>query len=262
MAAFPVGAQTKQAAAGTTRDRSWTGTVTCVNAQDNTLRGKRGFFTKTFDLGGKCPISTVDKKEAALSDLRPGERVTIHYQDVEGVLVARRIAEKPLHYAGTVHNIDSKAGIVTMEETPLYQPFHGPRTFHIASDCQVVLWNGHEETLADLQPGDKIVVTYDRPGGSSLAYRIQDRSLATVATLETIDLPDRIVKAKDPSGEQSFALADRCRIILNGHKNGELKDLVAGQTYKFTYEAVNGINVLDRIAPASATKSAQTASTM
>ncbi len=262
MATLPAGAKSDPAAAGTTRDRAWSGTITCVSSQDNTLKAKSGFFTRTFELGEHCPISTVDKKEAALSDLRSGDRVTIRYQDVEGVLVARRIAERPLHYAGTVHAIDPKGGLVTMEEAPLYQPFRAPRTFHVASNCKIVLWNGHEGTLADVQPGDRIVVTYDRPNGSSVAYRIRDRDLATVGTVEAIDLPARTVKAKEESGEKSFAVGDHCRIMVNGNKRAQLKDLVAGQTYRFTYEEVNGINVLDRVAPASVAKSAATASRM
>ena len=178
------------------------------------------------------------------------------------MLVADRIAEQPLHYAGTVHNINQQTGMVTMQEAPLAKPFRAPRTFRIANDCKVILWNGHDGTLADVQPGDRISITYELPGGSLVAYRIKDRDLAEVGKVETIDLSARTVKAKESSGEKDFALAEHCRIIIPGEKTGELKNLVAGQEYKFTYEKVNGVNVVDRIAPVQKANTAQTASTM
>ena len=41
MAAWPVGASAKPAAAGTTRDRAWTGTVACDGVNDVKPLGKR-----------------------------------------------------------------------------------------------------------------------------------------------------------------------------------------------------------------------------
>ncbi len=262
MAALPLGAQAVQGKPGSANDRTWSGTVTAVSAQDKTFAARRGLLTRTFKVGEQCPISTVDKKEATLSDLRVGERIGVHYQDVEGVWVARRVTERARHWAGTVHSIDQKSATVTMEEAPLYQPFHAPRTFRLAGDCKVVLWNGHEGSLRDIQPGDRVAVIYDLPAGAPTAYRIRDSSVAAVGTLEAIDLPARTVKAKESSGEKQFVLADDCRIILSGNQKGRWKDLVAGQKYKFTYEDVNGVEVLDRIAPAQAGTTAQTASTL
>jgi hypothetical protein len=165
LTALPISVRAGQQTAEMNNGKSWEGTLTAVDTQDNTVKGKRWDVTETFHLGRNCAIAAIDKKEAALSDLRPGEKVRIHYQNAEGVRVADCIVEKALRYDGTVQAADSKAGTVTMAETPLYKPFHGPQTFRMATDCRVILANGADGTLADLGPGDRIAVTYELPGG-------------------------------------------------------------------------------------------------
>lgn len=262
VAALPVSAKADQRAAAKVNDGTWTGTLTAVSEVNKSFTGEHGLFTKTFKLGENCSISTLEKKKAALGDLRPGEKVTIHYHRAEGVLIANRIAERPLRYTGTVHSVDQKAGILTMEEAPLYRPFRGPRTFRIASDCKLFIRNEHGAKLADLRPGDRISVLYGLPGGSAVAYRIKDSSLAVVGKMEAIDMSTRTVRAKDAWGEKRFAVGKHCQIMLSDHKVGSLKDLVAGHTYQFTYEDVNGVNVLDRVAPAQGATPARTAAAM
>src|SRR5580704_1111885 len=86
MAALPLGAK----AAGNSDESTWTGTLVGVNTPDGTITGKHLLLKKTFRIGEHCIVSTLDKKEAALSDLRPGEVVQIHCQKADGVLVADR----------------------------------------------------------------------------------------------------------------------------------------------------------------------------
>ncbi len=260
MIALPLGVRAGQQPGGTTNEKTWFGTVGAVNTQDNTLTVKRGWFTKTFSIGEHCAVAAIDKKEAALSDLSPGERVLVRYQNAEGVLVADRIVERALRYEGTVQAMDQKAATVTMEQAPLYRPFHAPAMFRIASDCGVRLWDGREGTVAEVRPGDRILVIYQLPGGSPVAYRIRDKSATFVGTVEAIDLSDRTVKARELLGEKKFELGNNCQIVRPDEKAGHLKDLMLGQKYQFTYEAVNGVNVLDRIAPMQDGKSAETAS--
>jgi len=98
IAVLPVSAKASQEPTARKHERCWTGTLTAVNTQGRALTGEHWHFSKTFYLGEKCAISTVDNKEASLADLRPGEKVRIRYQDTEGVLVADRIAERALRY--------------------------------------------------------------------------------------------------------------------------------------------------------------------
>ena len=61
-------------------------------------------------------------------------------------------------------------------------------------------------------------------------------------------------------GQKKFTLADGCQIVVPGKDDAQLKDLELGQKYKFTYEAVNGVNIAERIAPTKEATAAQTAS--
>ena len=260
LAVVPAGAQANPEPAPISHEKCWTGDVTVVNTQNKTLTGEHWQFSKTFYLGEKCPISTVDNHDATLSDLRPGEKVRIRYRSVEGVLVADRIVEEALHYKGTVQSVDPNTHTLTMAEAPLYQPFHAAERFHIAGDCKVILSNGREGSWNDVQPGDHISVVYELPRGSQVAYRIRERTATFEGLAGTIDLSTRTLEAKEGSSEKQFAVGDHCQVILSGDRTGQLKNVMPGQEYRFTYETGNGINVLDRIAPVPATAAAGTAS--
>jgi hypothetical protein len=149
VAALPFGVTARQQPAGDSTGSTWRGRVTAVSTRDNTITGKRLWLTETFHVGEHCAISTVNRENALLGDLSPGEKVKIRYQKAAGVLVANRIVEEALRYAGTVGRLDEKARTMTMDEAPLYQPFRAPETFRIASDCKVILWNGHDGTLPE-----------------------------------------------------------------------------------------------------------------
>src|SRR5215471_14943486 len=116
-------------------EKTWSGTLTALSEQDKTINAKGWLVSKTFNIGDKCAIIGINKAQAALSDLQPGEKVEICYQNVGGVLVADRITEEPLRHSGTVHAVDPKAQTLTMEQNarksgPLRQPLR------IASDCK------------------------------------------------------------------------------------------------------------------------------
>lgn len=148
-----------------------------------------------------------------------------------------------------------------MEQTSLEKPFRSPMTFHIANDCKVMLPNGHDGTLTDVQPGDRISVIYELPDGAAVAFRIRDRSSTFTGTVDAIDLSASTLKTKEMFGQKGFDLTDHCQILLDNGKPGHLKDLTLGQRYKFTFEDVNGVNVLDRIAPVQEAEAPETAST-
>jgi hypothetical protein len=260
IAVLPASLQAKPERPTAKHERCWKGTITAVDTQNQTLTAEDWPFTKTFDLGRRCAIVSLDNQHAALGDLRPGEKVSIRYQEAEGVRVANRIAENALHYAGTVHSVNRKTDIITMAEAPLYQPFKAPRTFRAAQDCKVTLWNGREGTLANVKPGDRVWVVYEVPRGSQVAYRIRVRTASSQGVAEAIDLSAHTLKVKEGSKEKNFALGDDCQVMLSRDKVGHLKDLMSGQKYRFTYQDVNGIKVIEWIAPVPAAKTAETAS--
>jgi len=53
---------------------------------------RKGYLSINVHHGDNCKFTT-EGKEASLSDFRPGQRVTVNYQDASGVLVADRIAK-------------------------------------------------------------------------------------------------------------------------------------------------------------------------
>lgn len=249
-----------QEVTGVKHERYWTGTITAVDTQNNTVSGTHWMVGDTFDIGQKCAIDTIDNKEAKLGDLRPGEKARIEYREVEGVRVADRIAELALRYDGTVHSVDQTAGVITMAEAPLYQPFHQPERFRIAGDCKVILLNRHDGSLADLQPGDRISVIYELPKDSAVAYRIREKTTRSDGVVVAIDRSTGTLKVNESSGEKEFTVGDDCQVVLGGMKTGDLKNLVPGEHCRFTYEEVNGINVLDQIAPTRSANTAEKAS--
>jgi len=58
------------------------------------------------------------------------------------------------------------------------------------------------------------------------------------------------VKAKSLFAEKKFNLGDNCVIVANGRIDGRLNDLKPDDRLVFTYDEINGVNVVDRIAPA------------
>ena len=247
----PLGAFADNATCSAHHETAWTGTLTAVNADNHTITAKTWWHSETFNVATPCAISTPDKPSAALGDLRPGEKVRVCYMTQAGVRIANRIGVVPFHLTGTIKSVDQKDRTLTVEET------FAPRSFRLASDCHIVLWNDKEGTPADLMPGNIVRLTYELPRGAAVAYRIREESQTYSGKVNAIDLRERTVKA----GDQRFDLGDNCHIMLNGKPNAQLSDLKLNQKYLFTFEEVDGVNVVSRIAPSAEAQPVHTAST-
>jgi hypothetical protein len=224
-------------------EKTWTGTLSAVSTEGHSVAGKGFWSTKVFNIGDHCSVAALDKNQASLTDLHPGDRVEIRYRNEQGVLVAYGIAVKPLSYRGLVRAVDKNARIVTMQGA-------AQKKFEVPTDCKVTLWNGNTGTLDDLKPGDALTVTYETPGGLPVACRIQGHSLTFVGTVEAVDLADRTVRAKEFMGKKNFHLGSGCRISDGTRDDLNLKDLALGGKYTFTYVDVDGVAVADHISPA------------
>ena len=65
------------------------GTIDAIDATAGTLTVKTDTESKSFSTSPKCHVRTADKKEGAtLSDLKVGDKVTVHYHDKKGTLTA------------------------------------------------------------------------------------------------------------------------------------------------------------------------------
>ena len=161
--------------AGAKSESGWAGTVTAMNSDSHTVSAETWWRTLTFYVGSDCAISTPDKANAALKDIRTGEKVKVSYRKQGSLRIADRIQVQSLHTTGTVLAVDPKDRLVTLQETLQH------RTFHVSRDCKVILWNNKVGRLADLGPGSRVSVTYDSPGAPPVAYQIREETQTTAS---------------------------------------------------------------------------------
>ena len=227
-------------------DKCYTGQVVSVNPQENTLRVKSWLFSnRKFNLGANCSYAMAGRNNATAATLQPGDKVTVYYQDSHGVLIADRVAERTTQVEGMVTVIDANKHTLILHERGLDQPMQ------IASDCIVTLRDNKSGTLSGLQTGDHVTVTYDAPNDVLTARQISQTSLAFTGDLTAIDLSAKTVKAQDTFDHtMKFNLADNCAIVINGQANGKLDELRPDEKLVFDYNTINGVNVVNRIAPA------------
>jgi hypothetical protein len=237
-------ASADQAAPAARPEKSYTGTAISVDPKERTLAVKGFVLSRKFNLGDTCAYTLLDKNVGTVNDLRPGEKITVNYQDASGVLVADRVAQQPMRYEGMVTAIDPESHTLTVHVRGM------DKTFQIADGCSVVLRDDKSGTLTDIQVGNHVTVTYETPHAALTARQIAQTSEAFSGTLTAIDLEEKTLKAKTLFGSKKFNVADNCAIVINGKTDGQLGDLKPNDKLVFSYDEINGINVVNRIAPA------------
>jgi Cu/Ag efflux protein CusF len=224
-------------------DKTYTGTVISVNPNERTMEVK-GFVTShTFHLGADCPYVSLDNPSAAISDLRPGEKVNVTYLDARGVLVANHIQQEAMADTGAVKAMDPTAHTVTLQTS------WGSKVYQLPDGCNIVLRGGKSGTLADIKTGSYVTVTYEMPSGKPTARQIAQTSQSFTGTLTAVDTIDRTVKAESMLTSKTFHLADNCAIVINGKVSQDMRELKLGSRMEFSYDDVNGVNVANRIGP-------------
>jgi Cu/Ag efflux protein CusF len=73
---------------------TFVGTIRSLDAATRTVKAKNFCDEKQFRLADGCRIVTADNPNAALRDLRIGDRVEFVYEDKDGVLIANRIGQE------------------------------------------------------------------------------------------------------------------------------------------------------------------------
>jgi Cu/Ag efflux protein CusF len=227
-------------------EKSYTGTVVSVDPQERTLNVNGFMLSKEFNLGSACAYTLLDNNPGTVSDLRPGEKIKVTYQNADGVLVADRVEQIPMRDEGMVQAVNPTAHTLTLS-------LHGmEKTFVIANDCAVGLRNDISGTLADIKIGNHVTVTYEKPDGKLTARQITQTSIEFTGTLTAIDLEEKTLKAKAVFNSQKFNVADNCAIVINGKTDGRLSDLKPNDKLVLSYDEINGVNVVNRIALAEA----------
>jgi hypothetical protein len=244
----------EQTAPAAKADETYTGTVLSVDPNGRTLEVKEFLFSKRFDLGSQCAYVMWNKPAGTLNDLRAGEKVTVSYQNANGVLVADRVEQDPMREAGIVQAADPAAGTLTLHSGWTY------KTFQVPANCQVMLRKNKIGSLASLEPGYYVTVTYELPQDKPIAREIAQTGATFTGKLTALDMANRTVKAKSLFDTKQFRLADNCAIVINGKASGQLGDLKLGEELLFSYNDVNGIDVVNSIVNEPATQHSQTTS--
>lgn len=240
-------APAEQAATTARPEKSYTGKVVSVDPREHVLSVREWALSKkAFNLGDNCAYMLLDNNSGTANDLRPGEKVTVSYQDSHGVLIADRVVHQPVRFAGTVTAIDPDKHTLTLHRRGV------DKQLQIADGCKIVLRDEKSGALADIQTGNYVTVTYETPGGMPTAREIAQTSMAYTGTLTAIDLGEKTLKARALFETKKFNVADNCAIVINGKTDGKLSDLRPNDRLVFNYDEINGINVVNRIAPGKA----------
>jgi len=231
-------------------EKTHTGTVISVDPQEHTLSMSGWFTHREFNLGNNCAVVQLDKPGGAITDLRPGEKVVVSYQDVRGVKIAGHVRQLAMQSEGKVKAIDPANHKLTVHADGF------DKQLTIGSDCSVMLLHQRSGVLKDIRPGDHVTVTYETPGDQPTAREIAQTSMEFTGNLTAIDLGARTVKAGSAFDSRRFNLADDCAIVINGRTDGQLSDLKPNDKLTMSYDEINGVNVVNRIGlvePASKT---------
>ena len=232
-------------------DKTYTGTIVSIDPKEHML-DVRGFLfsSKKFNLGDTCAYTIVGQDTGAVGDLRPGQKVMVGYQNAHGVLVADRVTQQPMRDEGMVKAIDPATQTLTLHLGVM------DKKFQLPADCDVTLRGDRAGTVADIQPGNHVLITYEVPNGKPTARQIAQTSETFTGDLTAIDLDQKTMKAKAMFATKKFNVGDDCAVVINGKPGGKLTDLRPGESLRFSYDNVNGVNVVNRIAPANGSGSA------
>lgn len=83
------------------------GMIRTLDADKRAMTVEAPPLSKTFGIASNCEIVLKDKPKASLEDLAIGLQVNVTYEDVEGLLVARRIEETGPPPAGKLEPSES-----------------------------------------------------------------------------------------------------------------------------------------------------------
>ncbi len=231
---------TPKPAVSTPANIAFTGAVAKVDRNDKTVVVKKGLFTKTFNLAKDCGFVLLDKKNAKLDDLQPGNRVEVTYQKSGGVLIAIQVREVETTFSGTVNNVDMEKRLVTVKGA------WGNKTFQVRDDSKLVLKEKGDISLSGLKVGHKVNLTYENENGVLAVLKLEQSSLTFNGSILAIDTATHTLKAKFLLTEKKFNLAGDCKVVVDG-KLGQVTDLRIGQSAEISYEDISGVLVASYI---------------
>jgi len=253
LSALAVTAAADQTAVSPVKEKQFTGKVDRVNIEERSVMVSSLFKHRTFELGSDCAITRWDNAVGAIKDLRPGQKVTVGYQDAHGVYAADRVEQEAMRFHSVVKAIDPAQRELVLRH------WDRDTKFVLADDCSVLLHDQKNGELANIKPGDHVTVVYESPSGPDIVRQIAQTSVSFTGSIVAIDLPHRAISVEGAFGAKQFSLANDCSIVMDGTIEAPMMDLHPGQRLNIHYDEVNGVNVANRIAPAGNAREATTA---
>jgi Cu/Ag efflux protein CusF len=229
------------------------GVLRSIDQKEKTVELKSFWGTRKFNIGTDCKVTLQGKPDTSLAELRPGQKVQISYERVQGVLVAHQITQENVNFTGYVASIDPPKHTMTIRSHLL------DKTFFIADDCKVLL-RDKAGAVPDIQPGNYVTVTFETPESVSTAHEIALASVTFKGAMTAIDMNDRTLKAKAMLTAKKFNLADDCQIVVGDKPGAKMSDLKLGDQLIISYDDQKGVNIVNRIEVAgTASENATTA---
>jgi len=220
------------------------GSISAVDVKSKVVTLSGFWGEKSFVLGEDCVLSQPEKKQTGLADFHPGQKVEIGYSEVQGIRVAGSISLEELVFAGKITGLD------LAKHNAVVKSGMSSRSFTLSDDVIVSMPANAKAGPGDLALGNRVRVIYESPKSQSTARRIEMTSQQYIGTLDGISPAQRTVTAsKRLIGGKTFHLAADCTILNNGKLDGHLTDLHVGQEYQLSYETVEGVNIVNCIAP-------------
>lgn len=142
------------------------GTVKSIDAEGRALAIDRRLGGKKLEISEDCVVRLRGNKLGALPDVKPGHYVTVTYETPDGVLTARRIEQTSATFTGELTAIDLG------ERTVKVKTLLDAKRFELARDCSVVIGGKPDGQLRDLQPGERVTISFDPVDGVNVATRI------------------------------------------------------------------------------------------
>jgi Cu/Ag efflux protein CusF len=198
LAALALTTAADQGGALAAKEKLFIGKVDYVNAEEHTVTVAGYVRHRTFDLGRNCVITLWDKAAGCIDDLRPGQRITVDFQNVHGVLAADQVLQEARRGRGVVEAIDPAQRRLVLR--------HGLRKwkFAVAPDCKVKLNDKESGALASIKPGDHVTVIYESPSGPEVVRQIAQTSVSFTGSVAAVDLPHRTISVDASFGSKRF----------------------------------------------------------
>jgi Cu/Ag efflux protein CusF len=142
---------------------------------------------------------------------------------------------------GIATAIDPQYKTVSVKE------FWGARRFNVANDCRVLLPNNPTASLADLRTGQKLVISYERDQGVLVAHQIAEKEMTFTGDIQSIDAAKHVMTVRNKAWDETYQIADDCKVVLHDEKSGTLSDAQPGDHVMVTFETPNGTQVAREI---------------